>query len=125
MTEPLRILLIEDDAYDAELFAYAVEKAGMRHHLRRVDSAAELKAVLTEFNPQVIVCDFSLPGFDGFEALKITGSLCPKVPFFFASGTIGRERAQLALKLGATGYSLKGDYASLLGQIKDCISESH
>lgn len=121
MTMPLRILLIEDDLYDAELLSYALKHEGMVHQLRRVESAQELRYALPEFNPQVIVCDFSLPGFDGFEALEITGAVCPKVPFFFSSGSIGRERAQLAMKLGATGYALKGDYVTLLAQIKDHV----
>lgn len=122
MSTPLRILLIEDDFYDAELLAYALKNNGLLHQLRRVENATELRTALTEFAPQVVVCDFSLPGFDGFEALEITSNACPKTPFFFSSGSIGRERAQLALKRGATGYSLKGDYDSLLSQIKEHVS---
>jgi DNA-binding NarL/FixJ family response regulator len=96
-----------------------MKQDGLPHQVRRVETAPELRTVLPDFDPQVIVCDFSLPGFDGFEALEITGKLCPRVPFFFSSGTIGRERAQLAMKLGATGYALKGDYVNLLAQIRD------
>ncbi|MGC3982372.1 MAG: response regulator [Steroidobacteraceae bacterium] len=119
MSSPLRILMIEDDFYDAELLAYALKSDGLPHQLRRVATAPDLHTALSEYKPQVIICDFSLPGFDGFEALKITNNLAPNTPFFFSSGTIGRERVQLALKHGATGYSLKGDFASLLAQIKD------
>lgn len=121
MGSQLRILLIEDDFYDAELFAYALKCDGLPHQVRRVESAAELREAIPDFVPQVIVCDFSLPGFDGFEALKITRSACPHTPFFFSSGTLGRERVQLAISRGATGYALKGDYGSLLAQIKDHI----
>ena len=122
MKTPLNILLIEDDFFDAELAADALRNEGVPHRLRQVDTAVELRTALTEFTPQVIVCDFSLPGFDGFEALEIARSICPKTPFFFSSGTIGRDRAQLALKRGATGYSLKGDYASLIAQIEGHVS---
>jgi CheY-like chemotaxis protein len=115
----LRILLIEDDLMDAELFTYAVKREGLPHRIWCVTNAAELQAALPAFDPQVIVCDFSLPGFSGFEALAITRKVRPDTPFFFSSGSLGSERVQMALTLGATGYALKGDYDSLLAQIKD------
>jgi CheY-like chemotaxis protein len=121
MSTPLRILMIEDDPFDCELFGYALKRNEIPHALWRVESAAELRAALELFKPQVIICDFSLPGFDGFEALEITGAACPEIPFFFSSGSIGKQRAQLAIKLGATGYALKGDFSGLLAQIKDHV----
>lgn len=118
MATLLRILLIEDDVNDADLLAYALKRAEITYTLRRVANARELRLALTESKPNVIVCDFSLPEFDGFEALEITGGACPDVPFFFSSGTIGDDRAQLALKMGAAGYAEKGDLISLIAQIK-------
>ena len=120
----LRILLIEDDFYDAELFAYALKSDGLPYQMQRVTSVVELRAAIPAFVPHVIVCDFSLPGFNGFEALAITRAACPETPFFFSSGTLGRERVQVALSRGATGYALKGDYRSLLAQIKDHVGMS-
>ena len=124
MNAPLRVLLIEDDFYDAELLAYAFKNEGIPYQLKRVTSAIELRGVLTEFIPQVVICDFSLPGFDGFEALEITNSVYPRTPFLFSSGTIGQERAQLAMERGAMGYARKGDYGSLFAQIRDCVNIS-
>ena len=121
MDSLLRILLIEDDFCDADLFTYALKRDGLPYQMRQVMTAADLQKEITEFQPQIIVCDFSMPGFDGFEALKITRKACPETPFLFSSGTLGRERVQLALSGGATGYALKGDYVSLLAQIKDHI----
>ncbi len=118
MATLLRILLIEDDVNDADLLSYALKRNGISYAMRRVANAHELRIALQESKPNVIVCDFSLPEFDGFEALEITGSACPDVPFFFSSGTIGEDRAQLALKMGAAGYAEKGDLVSLIAQIK-------
>lgn len=119
MITPLRILMIEDEPLDCELLHCMLDREGMNHTMRRVEDAIELRAVIAEFNPQIILCDFSLPKFDGFQALEIRRTFCPQIPFFFHSGSIGREKAQLALKLGATGYALKGDYTGLIAQIKD------
>lgn len=118
MATLLRILLIEDDVNDADLLAYALKREGIACELRRVANARELRTALMESKPNVIVCDFSLPQFDGFEALEMTGNAWPDIPFFFSSGTIGEDRARLALKMGATGYAEKGDLPSLIKQIK-------
>lgn len=118
MARPLRVLLIEDDLNDADLLAYALKREGLDCELRRVVDAGELRSTLLEAMPDVVVCDFSLPGFDGFQALEITGRICPRVPFFFFSGTIGEEKAKLARRLGAAGYVEKGNPAGLIAQIK-------
>ena len=124
MESPLRILLIEDDLLDAAILTHAIDREGLLSRIQRVMSAEELREALVAFVPQVIVCDFSLPGFNGFEALEIVRNLCPSTPFFFSSGSLGRERVQLALNRGATGYALKGDYDSLLAQIRDHVGGS-
>lgn len=118
MIRPLRILLIEDDVNDADLLTYALKREGFDCELRRVVTAVELRSALPEARPDIVVCDFSLPGFDGFEALEMTGRIYPDVPFFFFSGTIGEDKAQLARRMGAAGYAEKGNLASLIAQIK-------
>ena len=36
-----------------------------------------------------VLCDFSLPGWDGLDALKEIRATSPDLPFLFVSGTIG------------------------------------
>jgi signal transduction histidine kinase len=54
-----------------------------------------------------VLADFSLPGFDGMAALRLTRQLAAAVPFILVSGTVGEERAVESLKNGATDYVLK------------------
>ena len=65
----------------------------------------ELKA----WRPDLILSDFSIPGFNGMAALDIARVEASGVPFIFLSGTIGEERAIEALKCGAIDYVLKSD----------------
>src|SRR2546429_2018437 len=39
----------------------------------------------------VILSDFSMPQFDGMEALRLAKELAPDTPFIFVSGTLGEE----------------------------------
>ncbi|EQD46007.1 PAS/PAC sensor protein, partial [mine drainage metagenome] len=58
-------------------------------------------------SPDVILSDFSMPGFSGMHALEIVRELAPEIPFIFVSGTIGEEAAIEALQQGAADYVLK------------------
>lgn len=121
MSTQLRMLMVEDEPLDCELLSCMLVRAGMLHTMRRVESAKEMRAEIPKFEPHIILCDFSLPSFDGFQALEIRQAIAPGTPFIFHSGSIGREKAQQALKLGASGYALKGDYANLIAQIRDQV----
>lgn len=114
MSEELRVLMIEDSRDDALLVERELNKAGFNPTIRRVDSKPDLLRSLSEWNPDLILSDFTIPGFSGLEALEITQRSHSDVPFIFVSGTIGEERAVEALKHGATDYVVK-DRLSRLG----------
>src|SRR5882762_1331133 len=91
MSEQFRVLMVEDNASDAELVVRELNRAGMRCESRRVETAVEYRRALEQFQPQVILSDFSMPKFDGLEALVIAKRSHPEIPFIFVSGTIGEE----------------------------------
>jgi signal transduction histidine kinase len=110
----LRILILEDVATDAELMERELRDSGIAFSSKRVKTKEAFLKELEDFNPSVILADYTLPGFDGMSALAIARQRNPDVPFIFVSGTIGEERAVEALKTGATDYVLK-DRLSRLG----------
>lgn len=111
---PLKLLLIEDSQTDAELAVRAIAREGFDVSWQRVDNEAGMISALHDRAPQVIISDFSMPGFDGMRALDIAHEKLPETPFIFLSGTIGEERAIDAIKRGATDYVLK-DHPQRLG----------
>ncbi|MGH8294877.1 MAG: EAL domain-containing response regulator [Steroidobacteraceae bacterium] len=113
MEQELRLLILEDDAAEAELAVRALEKAGLECAWRRVESETEFRAGLRELRPDLVLSDFSLPRFDGMSALVIAAAEAPDTPFIFVSGTIGEERAIEALKHGAVDYVLKDNLGRL------------
>ena len=124
MDRELRILLIEDMAADAELEIRELKRAGMRVAHRLVDSEEAFRQALTEFLPELIISDFSMPHFDGMWALSLTRELAPDVPFIFVSGTIGEEYAIRALKNGATDYVLKNNLVRLPASVERALQEN-
>src|SRR5882672_5468613 len=120
----IRILLAEDVAADAELELRELKRAGLRVTPRIVDRPDDFVAALREFTPHVILSDFSMPGFDGMEALALAREISPDTPFVFVSGTIGEEHAIRALKSGATDYVLKSNLVRLPVAVTRALEEA-
>ena len=122
---PLRILLVEDSAADAELIAHVLRRLGAELEFRRVDSAFKLRAAIEEFVPHVILSDFTMPGFSGHDALELASAMAPHIPFVFVSNTIGEDVAIDALQRGAADYVLKENLRRLPPAVERALRAAH
>jgi two-component system, NarL family, sensor histidine kinase UhpB len=66
----LRAIFIEDNPDDAELMARELRRAGFETTWKRVESEDEFILSLVD-EPQIVLCDNTLPDFDAFRALNI------------------------------------------------------
>jgi len=123
MAEALRVLLVEDVEADAELISHALKRDGFDAVFERVDSEPALTARLPAFAPQIVLSDFSLPGFSGVAALDLVQRMSPETPFIFVSGTIGEERAIESLRRGAIDYVLKTNLARLAPAVRRALDQ--
>ncbi len=121
---PIQVLFIEDSEIDVELALRALDQGGFDVSWECVGAEEELKRALSLQRPQAILSDFSMPGFDGMEALRLSKEMAPGVPFIFVSGTIGEERAIEAIRLGATDYVLKDNMRRLGTSVRRALSEA-
>jgi diguanylate cyclase (GGDEF)-like protein/PAS domain S-box-containing protein len=117
-------LFVEDSEMDAELSVRALEQGGFDVSWERVQAEGDLKKALQSSRPQAVLSDFSMPGFDGVQALRVVREMSPRIPFIFVSGTIGEERAIEAIRFGATDYVLKGNIRRLGTAVRRALSES-
>jgi signal transduction histidine kinase len=123
MTEPVRILHLEDDPADAELVRSLLE-AELPCALTWSRSREEFVAGLARGICDIILTDFSLPGFDGFSALRLAREKLPEVPCLLVSGAIGEESAVEALKVGATDYVMKENLQRLVPAVRRALVEA-
>jgi signal transduction histidine kinase len=121
----LRILMVEDEAGDAQLAEQVLRGGGFDFTFRRVDSEDAFLKELKDFRPSVILSDHGLCAFDGFSALAIAKGQCPDVPFIFVTGSLGEEMATKALKSGASDFVLKHRMATLPPALHRALREAH
>jgi signal transduction histidine kinase len=121
----IRVLLVEDDAADAELIKFALRDSGLgAFSWHRVEDREEFIRELEKFTPDLILSDYALPSFNGLTALELTRQICPEVPFVFVTGTMGEEVAIESLKKGATDYVLKTRLTRLTPAVKRAMREA-
>lgn len=89
--DPFRILILEDNLADAELAEYALKSAGMNFIAKLVETEAQYRQQLNEFQPDIIISDFDLPMFNGFKAFRIAKEQKPDVPFILFTGALCRK----------------------------------
>ena len=124
MSAPIRILFVEDSADDVMLACRQLERDALEFESRVVDSEEALRRAIADFRPQVLLSDYSIPGFSGVAALAIAAVVAPSIPFIFVSGTIGEEHAIECLQHGATDYVLKSNLRRLGPAVQRALREA-
>jgi diguanylate cyclase (GGDEF)-like protein/PAS domain S-box-containing protein len=124
MKTPLRILIVEDDSSDAELMIHQLREADYEVHPTRVDSAVKMEKALQQADWDIVLSDFSLPGFNAAAALRILQATGRDLPFVIVSGTIGDETALELVRSGAHDYVLKDNLARLTSVVKRELADA-
>jgi signal transduction histidine kinase/ActR/RegA family two-component response regulator len=119
----LRLLYLEDDPDDAELITTTLMEGNIPCQTLLVDTRQAFVAALKEGQMDLILADYSIPGFDGMTALTLARQHCPDVPFLFVSATIGEELAIDAMHQGATDYVLKQRLGRLVPSVQRALRE--
>jgi len=104
MSEPLRVLQVEDSESDAALILRELKKEGYEVQAKRVEDPGALREALENQEWDVIIADYNLPGFNAPAALKILQEVGCDIPFLVVSGAIGEDVAVEMMKAGAHDY---------------------
>jgi PAS domain S-box-containing protein len=115
---PLNVLLVEHSPDDAAVILGELERGGYRVTAERIQTAASMHEALGRSAWDVVISDFSLPGFGGPEALAVLRETGQDLPFIIVSGTAGEEAALKALKAGAHDFMPKTRLARLVPAIE-------
>ena len=121
----IRVLHVEDEVGSLDLVGFFLKREGDFE----VDTAANAESALEKLQSQnydAVVADYSLPGMDGIEMLKIVRAKGLQIPFILFTGKGGEEVAVDALNYGADFYLQKGvspqlQFAELANMIRKSV----
>jgi two-component system cell cycle sensor histidine kinase/response regulator CckA len=121
---PLRFLCLEDRAEDFILLKEQFRVNQFPVELICAETREEFETALRENLFDLILSDYSIPGYSGIAALAAAQSAQPDTPFLIVSGTIGEERAVESLKSGAADYVLKDHLDRLAPAVRRALREA-
>src|SRR3954467_6381660 len=84
-------------------------RVGGAQGIVRAQTREQLGAALDASSFDLVISDWSMPGFDALGALQVLRERKLDLPFIIVSGTIGEEAAVRALKAGASDFVAKGN----------------
>ena len=124
MSDPLRLLHIEDSPSDAALTERFLTRAGYDVSSERVICAEEMRQALPREPWDLIIADYRLPGFNAPAALSLLHDSGLDIPFIVVSGALGEELAVAIMRAGAQDYLLKSDLARLAPAVEREIRDA-
>src|SRR6266545_3786446 len=122
MTAPLRVLLLEDRDSDAALATRELKRGELECETRCVKTEDEFRRELGAFAPDIVLADYSIPGFGGIAALEILQSTAPLTPLIVVTGSLDEETAAECIKAGAADYVLKTHLARLGPAVRGALA---
>jgi PAS domain S-box-containing protein len=123
VSEPLRVLLVEDSADDATLVVHELRRHHPLLHVERVEDAPAMRAALDTGSWDVVLSDWQLPTFSGLGALQVLKEAQRHVAFIIVSGSVPDRAAVEAMRAGAHDYVLKDNLSRLAPAVEREVRE--
>lgn len=120
----LRILIVEDIPADAELIEQTLRQAGLVFSAQRVETRNAFVRALEGFDPDIVLSDCRLPGFDGFAVIGCAREKSASLPVILVTGVLGDQAAVELVKAGANDYILKDGLARLPAALQRALAEA-
>ena len=127
MSEPIRVLHVDDDPAFAEMTVAFLDRASAEFEVETAADADEGLDRLEDGRFDCVVSDYEMPGRNGIEFLETVREKYPDLPFVLFTGKGSEEVASDAISAGATDYLRKGSgserYDLLANRIRNAVSQ--
>jgi signal transduction histidine kinase len=116
-----QILFLEDNPDDVELMEQELKEAGMQFTSHRVDNKNQFIKDAIDFQPDIVLADYSLSMFNGMQAFRMMKENGIAVPFILVTGVLSEKLALDCLKEGVDDFILKSSFKRLPSAIISAI----
>lgn len=113
MTEGIKVLVIDDSEDDRLLYSRALKKVtDSKYEVSEAESGKEGFDAIATINPDCILLDYSMPGYNGMDVLLNIRTNYPFIPVIMLTGHGDTAVAVSAMKNGAQDYLPKDSISS-------------
>lgn len=121
-TEKIRALFVENVIADMDIAINELQNDDLKYSWVRVETRDTFLKELQVFKPDVIVCNYSVPGFSGLDGFKTTLKMSSGVPVILLTGTVDEEMAVACIKAGASDIIGKSKISRLPLAVRDALA---
>jgi CheY-like chemotaxis protein len=109
MSEPLRILIVEDNPADADFIHELLPQTGpLNFQIGSVTRLSKALARLGSKDIDLVLLDLGLPDSQGLQTFHTLRKAVPDIPVIVLTGNNDQELAVAAVRDGAQDYLVKG-----------------
>ncbi len=101
MTEPIRVVLVEDNAVFREALELLLALRGEITVVGSVEDGADAAEVVAELRPDVVLMDYRLPGLDGVQATRAVLEACPETAVVCLTASANPREREALVEAGA------------------------
>ncbi len=123
MKSVLRFLHLEPNKKDSDRIGTMLTEGGIPCAIRRVGTRRAFISALSKAEFDLILAEFSLPGFDGTCALELAQTLTPQVPFIFVTTARSEKPCLEHLRQGAVDCVIKERPGRLIPSVLRVLRE--
>lgn len=128
MSQPLSVLILEDQPDDADLMLRELHHAGFEPVWQQLWTEPDYRTALQQAaalgSPfDVILADYTMPQFNALRALHLLQEQDLDIPFLVVTGSISEEVAVECMKQGAADYLLKSHLRRLGPAIAQVLAQ--
>ncbi len=117
----IKVLMVDANEADAEKVFTQLRDAGMVIATERVQSEEGLTNALREFEPDIVLSEYSLPLIDYRTTLKVVQSARPGTPVIVMSGPLREEDSGSCVRAGAESFISKLNHPMLPAAILNAV----
>ncbi|HWX53082.1 MAG TPA: response regulator [Verrucomicrobiae bacterium] len=120
-TLPLRVLFLEDSESDFDLCLRTLQMDGVSVAADRAINQEEFQQLLAKATYDIVLADYSLPGWTGLAAFQFLQAMRLDTPFILVTGSLGDELAAECMKQGISDYILKDRLTRLPNAVRQAL----
>lgn len=123
MKNKIKILLLEDNEFDVELIRHDLDQSDLDFDMVHTSEKDAFANLVKESEPDIIISDFYMKGFTGYDILLVRNDLFPELPFIIVTGSVSEDVAVKCMKAGADDYILKNQQKRLPYAIREALEK--